>query len=39
MTTAERIVKIAEADLGKKACDTNSAGGRGYYSSSQRRGR
>jgi hypothetical protein len=34
MTTAERIVKIAEANLGKKACDTNSAGGKGYYSSS-----
>lgn len=32
-TTAERIVAIAEANLGKKACSTNSAGGTGYYTS------
>jgi hypothetical protein len=32
-TTAGRIVAIAEANLGKKACSTNSAGGKGFYGS------
>jgi len=33
-TTAERIVAIAEANLGKGACSKNSAGGKGFYTSS-----
>ncbi|HEX4255472.1 MAG TPA: CHAP domain-containing protein [Streptosporangiaceae bacterium] len=33
-TTAERIVSIAEANVGKGPCSTNSAGGKGFYSSS-----
>lgn len=32
-TTAERIVEIAEANLGKHACSVNSAGGKGFYTS------
>jgi hypothetical protein len=33
-TTAERIVAIAVANLGKGACSKNSAGGKGFYTSS-----
>ena len=32
-TAAGRIVSIAEANLGKGPCSTNSAGGKGYYTS------
>jgi surface antigen len=31
--TASQIVSIAQANLGKTACSTNSAGGTGYYTS------
>jgi hypothetical protein len=33
MADPAKIVEIAEANLGKTGCDTNSAGGKGYYTS------
>ena len=32
-STGQNIANIAKANLGKKACETNSAGGAGYYTS------